>query len=112
MPYLINLASRTIKSVETVPDDWTKAVFHVRRLNSCHYELEWEDVTIHGVLNQLDGTIIVDDYFDAFDIEYYTRGGGSLRCKAERALVDYSDLDAPDITDEMYAANLAHQFRK
>ena len=30
----------------------------------------------------------------------------------ERALVDYSDIDAHcDISDEMYASNLAHQFR-
>jgi hypothetical protein len=28
----------------------------------------------------------------------------------ERELVDYSDLDAPNVTDEMYVSNLVYQY--
>ena len=123
MPFLLDMSSREIECTMQVPgdiNDWVVAKFHIKRLlNDQHpHALDWEDVTIGGLMNVRDDILILQDRGSAFDIEYWTRGGGNLdwslvkQLGKHREVVDYSDLDLPDITDEMYAANLLHQFRK
>jgi hypothetical protein len=114
MPYLLDISSRVIESVDQVPgdiEDWTVSKFHIKRLlNDQHpHELDWEDVTIGGLLNEKDKLLILQDRDSAFDIEYWTRCSDWLG-QQRRELVDYSDLDAPEITDDMYVSNLVRQY--
>ena len=126
MPFLFDVNSREIVFVDQVPGDikdWIVAKFRVKRLvNDQHpHELDWEDVTIQGLLNVSDELLILQDRESAFDIEYWTRGGGCLDWEVVRTFgdlgarearepVDYSDLDAPAITDKMYVSNLIRQY--
>lgn len=122
MPFLLDMSSHEIEFTMQVPgdiNDWVIAEFHIKRLlNDQHpHALDWEDVAIRGLLNDRDSILILQDRGSAFDIEYWSRGGildWSLvkQLGKHREVVDYSDLDLPDITDEMYAANLLHQFRE
>jgi hypothetical protein len=64
--------------VDQITGHWTDAVFHVKRLVNCHHDIEWEDVTVHGLVNN--NMIMVQDRGSAYDIEYYTRGGNLNIC--------------------------------
>ena len=80
MPCLLDLCSREMKIVNQVPGDiskWFVARFQVKRLVSEHFHGtgEWEDLTVQGLLNCEEDLVILLDREQAFDIEYYTRGG-------------------------------------
>jgi len=89
--------------------NWEIVDFKIMRLmNDQHpHSIDWEDVTVIGLMNFKENLMIVQNFGDAFDMEYWTRGCEFTR---KREIVDYSDLDLPDITDEMYAANLNRQY--
>lgn len=117
MPFLLDMSSRAIAPTIQLHGDineWVIAEFHIKKLlnDQNPHELDWEDVTIRGLLNVKDDTLILQDRGAAFDIEYWTRGGGildwSLVKQLGRQPVDYSDIDFPAITDKMYAANILH----
>lgn len=78
MPYVLDMCSREIKHVDQTMGPWTDAVFHVKRLINYHHDIEWEDVTVHGFVNN--NMIMVQDFDAAYDIEYYTRGGNLNIC--------------------------------
>jgi hypothetical protein len=66
--------------VNEVPNGkWVNAKFSVKRLLNDHHDIEWGNVTTVGKLNVKEGLVLVDSRDDAFDIEYYTRGGGLLQ---------------------------------
>jgi hypothetical protein len=69
-----------MSSVNQLPGDvtnWVIAKFQVKRLVSEHFHGtgEWEDVTLQGLLNCEDNLVLFLDRGNAFDVEYYTRGG-------------------------------------
>jgi len=83
MPSILNLTTREIYNVTQVPGnmiDWVFAKFNIQRLvNDQHpHDIEWEDSTPRGMFNIEDNLVLVQDQGVAFDIEYYTRGGGIL----------------------------------
>jgi len=78
MPYILDMFSREIMHVDQIMGHWTDAVFHVKRLVNCHHDIEWEDVTVLGLVNN--NMIMVQDRGSAYDIEYYTRGGNLNIC--------------------------------
>ncbi len=74
------MSTREIVHVDHVPSgEWIQATFRVKRLINDHHDIEWEDVTIQGMINIEDECLVLQDRDSAFDIEYYTRGGGVLQ---------------------------------
>jgi hypothetical protein len=112
MPFLLDMSSRVIEFVDRIPDDWLSVKIRIKRLlnDQNPHAIDWEDATIAGKAKG--NLIILSDRLDAFDIEYWTRGGGTLNFEEghQRVPVDYSDLDFPDISDDMYRANLLRQY--
>jgi hypothetical protein len=83
MPFLLDMSSRVIESTMQVPgdiEDWVVANFRIKRLlNDQHpHALDWEDAIIQGLFNVKDSLLILQERGSAFDIEYWTRGGGTL----------------------------------
>jgi hypothetical protein len=78
--YLLDMCTREISFVEHTPSgEWIQAKFYIMRLDNVHHDIEWNDVTIRGLLNLEENCIILQDRGSAFDIEYYTRGDGILK---------------------------------
>lgn len=82
--------SREMKPIDQVPgdiNDWIIARFHIMRLlNDQHpHALDWEEVTIQGLLNFGENLAIIQDRGSAFDLEYWTRGGGHLEWEVVRS---------------------------
>ena len=79
MPYLLDLCTREIFEVTKCPgkpQDWLSVNIDAKRLRSMSpHELEWEYFPARGILNQEKSQLIVEDWDEAFDIEYYTREG-------------------------------------
>ena len=77
MPYLLDLCTREIFEVKKIPgnpSDWVSVNIDAKRLRSMSpHELEFEYFPARGLLNG--DQLIVEDWDEAFDIEYYTRGG-------------------------------------
>ena len=83
MPSILNLTTREIYHVIQVPGnmiDWVFAKFNIQCIvNDQHpHDIEWEDSTPCGMFNAGDNLVLVQDRGVAFDIEYFTRGGGIL----------------------------------
>ncbi len=78
--FLLNMSTREIVNIDHVPSgEWVRAKFHVKRLINDHHDIEWEDVTIQGMISIEDGCLLLQDRDSAFDIEYYTRGDSVLQ---------------------------------
>jgi len=83
MPSILDLESREISHVIQLPGnmiDWVRAKFEIQVLvndQNPHY-IEWEASYPCGMINIVDGLVLVQDRGIAFDIEYYTRSGGTL----------------------------------
>jgi len=79
MPYLLDLCTREIFEVTKCPgkpQDWLSVNIDAKRLRSMSpHELEWEYFPARGLLNQETSQLIIEDWDEAFDIEYYTREG-------------------------------------
>lgn len=84
MPYILDLDTREITQIASLPRYpehwWISASFDIERLvNDQHpHDIEWEDSTPCGMFNIEDNLVLVQDQGVAFDIEYFTRGGGIL----------------------------------
>jgi hypothetical protein len=77
MPYLLDLCTREIFEVKQIPgnpSDWISVNIDAKRLRSTSpHEIEFEYFPSRGLLNG--DQLIVEDWDEAFDIEYYTREG-------------------------------------
>ena len=120
MPFAVDLCSRNLYEMSFADhgdDEWTRAKVVFERLVSDQHPhvIEWETCTTIGYTRG--DVIIVHDYDTAFDIEYYTRGGGSLKVEVpvqhhhHRELVYYGDVVTGEISDEQYILNVMHQDR-
>jgi hypothetical protein len=114
MPFLLDMTSRVITQIDKLPgsvSDWKRALLTIKRLvnDQNPHDIEWEPITIRCLLNS-SNDMIFQDREEAFDVEYWYRGTEPDWASARQS-VDYSDLDFPEISDEQYRRNLAHQFR-
>ena len=82
MPYILDLDTREITQIMAMPhlteNWWRSASFDIMRLVSDQnrHDIEWEYCPAEGYINNLETLIITQTRGTAFDIEYYTRGGG------------------------------------
>jgi len=82
MPYILDLETREIVSLPRYPEHWwISASFDIKRLvNDQHpHDIEWEYFPAEGMINNLETLVITQSYETAYNIEYYTRGGGHLK---------------------------------
>jgi len=85
MPYILDLETREITKIVSLPKYpehwWISASFDIKRLvNDQHsHDIEWEYCPAEGMINNLETLVITQSRETAFDIEYYTRGGGRLK---------------------------------
>ena len=80
MPFIIDLCSHEIieifDNVPGKPSQWTSVSLNVKRLVSMNqHDIEWEYFPARGLLDKMNSLLIVQDFNDAHDIEYYIRGG-------------------------------------
>jgi len=81
MPFILDLETREITQIYTIPRWWKSASFDIKRLVSDQnpHDIEWEYCPSWGIINNLETLVIVQTRDMAYDIEYYTRGGGILK---------------------------------
>ena len=80
MPFVLDLQSHDIleifDSLPGVPGQWTSVSLYVKRLVSMsQHDIEWEYFPVSGLIDQENSLLIVQDFEDVHDIEYYIRGG-------------------------------------
>lgn len=89
MPFILDLETREITQIAVIPrypDIWWKSVsFDIKKLvnDQNPHDIEWEYCPSWGIINNLETLVIVQTYDMAYDIEYYTRGGGILKWTPE-----------------------------
>lgn len=115
MPFLLTMSSREITHIDKLPSansDWKRALLSIKRLVSDQnpHDIEWEPITVKCLLNFSNKNMVFQDRETAFDVEYWYRGT-EPDWSGARQLVDYSDLDLPEISNKQYNRNLAHQYR-
>ena len=85
MPYILDLDTREITQIASLPRYpehwWISASFDIERLvNDQHpHDIEWEYCPAEGMINNLETLVITQSRETAYNIEYYTRGGGHLK---------------------------------
>jgi hypothetical protein len=84
MPYILNTETSEITFTRFIPNDaseWRTVIFDVNKpLSDWHpHEFEWESYQAKGMIHVDGNLMITSTYATAFDIEYYMRGGGTIK---------------------------------